>query len=104
MTPEEIRKLAVEYAEDVTKAVAGDPNLSASNLYGLKCELAEYTEDVIRFILRTHCIVEKSKVMEAYDNANQGDAYDRFENGCNLVVVETLKSLFSPDTFDETDK
>ena len=46
MTPEEITKLAEEYAEDATKADAGDPDLSASDLNGIKRDLAEYTEEV----------------------------------------------------------
>ena len=58
-TEEIITSLAEEYAEDATKADASDPNLSASVLLGLKRDLAEYAEEVIRFILRTHCIVEK---------------------------------------------
>lgn len=104
MTPEEITKLAEEYAEDATKADAGDPNLSASDLNGIKRDLAEYTEEVIGFILHTHCIVEKRKVRDAYYNATPVGTHDRFGTGYNLGVIETLKSLFSPDTFNETDK
>lgn len=62
MTPEEIRKMAVEYAKDATKADAGDPDLSASDLNGIKRDLAEYVEEVIRWLLRTHCIVGKEFV------------------------------------------
>lgn len=68
MTPEEIRKLAEEYAEDATKVMAGDPNLSASDLNGIKRDIAEYAEEVIRFILRTHCIVSKEEVEEIKAN------------------------------------
>lgn len=68
MTPEEITKLAEEYAEDATKADASDPDLSASDLNGIKRDVAEYAEEVIRWLLRTHCIVSKEKVAEIKEN------------------------------------
>lgn len=65
MTPEEITKLAEGYAEDATKVMAGDPNLPASDLNGIKRDAAEYAEEVIRWLLRTHSMVEKSKAETA---------------------------------------
>ena len=89
MTPEEIRKLAVEYVAKV---------------YGGYTDFIDEAENVISWLLRTHCIVSREKVREVYDNANHGDVYDRFENGYNLGVVEAIKSIFDPDAFNETDK
>lgn len=61
MDEKEITALAREYAEEATKADAGDPNLSATDLNGIKHDVAEYAEEVIRFLLRRYCLVEKSK-------------------------------------------
>ena len=66
MKPEKITALAREYAEEVTKADAGDPNLSAADLNGIKHDVAEYAEEVITFLLRRYCLVEKSNALTAY--------------------------------------
>ncbi len=84
MKDDEITKLAREYVAEV---------------YGGDTDFINEAENVIRFLLRTHCIVSKEKVRKAYDNANQGDAYDRFDNGYNLGVVDILESLFDAETF-----
>lgn len=60
---------ACEYAEEATKADASDPNLSATDLNGIKHDVAEYAEEVIRFPLRRYCLVEKSKLEEAYKSS-----------------------------------
>ena len=115
MTPEEITKLAEEYAEDATKADAGDPNLSASDLNGIKRDLAEYTEEVIRFILRTHCIVSREKAtdlcrltLEHGDSVDYGLIDGLTDIVCDIFReqyrAEVEKTDFDPDTFDETDK
>ena len=115
MTPEEIRKLAEEYTEDATKADAGDPNLSASDLNALKCDLAEYAEEVIRFILRTHCIVSKEKATKLCRlTLEHGDSIDYgLIDGLTDIVCDIFREQyhaeaentdFDPDTFDETDK
>lgn len=70
MTDTEITALAREYAEEATKADASDPNLSATDLNGIKHDVAEYAEEVIRFLLRRYVLVEKSKVEEEYHEAN----------------------------------
>lgn len=69
MTPEEITALAREYAEEATKADASDPNLSATDLNGIKHDVAEYAEEVIRFLLRRFCLVEKEAVRKEYQDA-----------------------------------
>lgn len=105
MTPEEITKLAEEYAEDATTADASDPNLSASDLNGIKRDLAEYTEEVIRFILRTHCIVSKEKVINRYNMA-KSNIKPQYPEACQYEVgaTQVIESLFDPDTINETDK
>lgn len=104
MTPEEITKLAVEYAEEVTKDMAKTLDEPSCLLNETKRATKEYITDFMQWLLRTHCIVEKRKVRDAYYNATPVGTHDRFGTGYNLGVIETLKSLFSPDTFNETDK
>lgn len=65
MTDPKITALAREYAEEATKADAGDPNLSATDLNGIRHDVAEYAEEVIQFLLRRFCLVEKSKVLKS---------------------------------------
>lgn len=108
ITDQQITAIAREYAEDATKAMAGDPNLSASDLNGIKRDVAEYAEEVIRFILRTHCIVSKEKVNEAYQKAlNQiagGRGYDipRIES-YGTGKQKVLESLFDAETFKNSE-
>lgn len=64
MNDDQITALAREYAEEATKADAGDPNLTASDLNGIKHDVAEYAEEVITFLLRRYCLVKKSKITE----------------------------------------
>lgn len=64
MNEQEITALAREYAEEATKADASDPNLSNTDLNGIKHDVAEYAEEVIRFLLRRYCLVEKSKATD----------------------------------------
>ena len=53
MTPEEITKLAEEYVADV---------------YGGDTDFIDETDNVISWLLRTHCIVSKEKVEEIKEN------------------------------------
>lgn len=66
MKEELIHALAREYAEEATKADASDPNLSDSDLKGIKRDIAEYAEEVLRFLLRRFFLVDKRRVMEEY--------------------------------------
>jgi hypothetical protein len=62
MTPEQITAIAREYAEEATKVDASDPNLSASDLNGIKNDVAEYAVEIIRWLSNRYCLVEKSDV------------------------------------------
>lgn len=62
MSKEEITALAREYAEEATKADASDPNLSDSDLNGIKRDVTEYAEEILRFLLRRYALVEKEKL------------------------------------------
>lgn len=104
----QITALAREYAEEATKADASDPNLSDSDINGIKRDVAEWAEEILRFLLRTHCIVSKEKVNEAYQKAlNQiagGRGYDipRIES-YGTGKRKLLESLF-PDLGKEVEE
>lgn len=65
MTPEQITEIAREYAEDVVKTFRnafGDlPDCAYDDTRDTSKDNAE---DVIRFLLRRYCLVEKSKLEE----------------------------------------
>lgn len=91
MTNETITALAREYAEEKI-----DPRGFSKGTYeDLVDENAEYTEDVIRFLLRRYCLVEKSTV----ENIHKGIlvqlnpknfGYSPYNQG----RIDLLKSLF----------
>lgn len=100
---DQITALAREYAEEITKADAGDPSLSASDLNGIKHDVAEYAEQLIRWLLRRYCLAEKEKL----DNIYQGILVqlDPKNFGCspyNQGRMDVIKSLF-PDLGKEVE-
>lgn len=70
MTDPEITALARGYAEEATKTDGIDPNLSASDLNGIKHDIAEYAEEIIRFLLRRYCLVEKENIEKYFQSRN----------------------------------
>ena len=94
MTPEEITKLAEEYANKTV------------SMRHTTAIVADEAEDVIYWLLRTHCIVEKSKVREAHEVYRRKwiESKDGNKAFQNLIRMETLEQLFGSDTFEETDK
>lgn len=94
MTDDQITALARVYAEEATKADASDPNLSATDLNGIKHDVAEYAEEVIRFLLRRYCLVEKSKVEEEYYEAKFACGnVDPCSDTDTWIMYHTEKSL-----------
>lgn len=98
MSEEEITALAREYAEEATKADAGDPNLSATDLNGIKHDVAEYAEEVIRFLLRRYCLAAKDVVKNFYQSrkdflAHQNE-YDRDIVNDIWIEVRLLSCMF----------
>ncbi len=88
MTDEAIEKLAREYAEEQTPSPI------------LQSVLAEDTAHVIRFILRTHCIVSKSEVMEAYKYTTT-PTNEFTPSRMRKMVRSTLEALFGSDLFKD---
>lgn len=61
-----ISLLAREFALHETNLDASDPNLSDSEINGIRRDVAEFAERVVRFIIRKHYIVNKDTVAEHY--------------------------------------
>jgi len=95
MTPEEITKLAEEYAE----AQCGSN--SPVCLIREKIQM----EEKLRWLLRTHCIVSKEKVRNHYNMA-KSNIKPQYIEACQYKVgaTQVLESIFDPDTFNETYK
>ncbi len=111
MTPEEITKLAEELAKDWIDANNLPNCLGNEVLSGMAKEM----ERVIRFILRTHCIVSMEKASElcrlTLEHGSSID-YGLIDGLTDIVCdifreqyhAEAEKTDFDPDTFNETDK
>lgn len=102
MDQNQLTALAREYAEEATKADACDPNLSATDLNGIKHDVAEYAEEVISFLLRRFCLVEKRKIREAYKDA-QKDQHNSEEDFA-LTLAGRNRSAVLIDLFPEIAK
>lgn len=96
MNDDQITALAREYAEEATKTMTSDPNLSATDLNGIKHDVAEYAEEVIRFLLRRFALVEKGKVNEMYKTAMEVSRLPKSveARGYAISRLQTLESLF----------
>lgn len=71
MKESEITAIAREYAEEITKKFRnrfGD--LSDWTYYEFRDEAKGKAEEVLTWLLRRYCLVEKSKVQEEYHEAN----------------------------------
>lgn len=87
MTDEQITTLAREYAEKT---------VSMRHTTGI---VADEAEDVIRFLLRRYCLVEKSKIGEAYKDA-QKDQHNS-EGDFALTLAGRNRSAVLIDLFPE---
>lgn len=79
-----VASLAREFALDETRLDASDPNLSDSEIDGIRRDVGEFAERVINFLLRNHYIVEKETVAEHYRYAVQG-LREMEGRGCTLA-------------------
>lgn len=95
MTNQEITALAREYAEDLIKVRKTQGELANCLLNEALSVAEDDAEDVIRFLLRRFCLVEKSKV----ENIHRGIlvqlnpknfGYSPYNQG----RIDLLKSLF----------
>lgn len=66
MTPEEIDKLAKEFAKEY--AAREYPNAPCEANYWIVEARTESMKENLRFLLRTHCIVSREKVAEIKEN------------------------------------
>ncbi len=112
MTPEEITKLAEEYAVEITKGMAKTLDEPSCLLNETKSATEEYITDFMRWLLRTHCIVGKEFV-KRQRLVIEHDKKLMLEKpigekialaGVYQAKLELMDKLFGSDTFDETDK
>ena len=90
MTPEEITTLAVEYVEEIYPHEEFE---DIGQMDFLRNTAKKNVASFIRWLLRTHCIVEKSKVQGLYRHyKSHCDKDTDFEFGNGAVYV--LDDLF----------
>lgn len=73
MNDDLITALAREYAEEIFKNDESNPDLSICLLNDIKFEAAVDFEEKLRFLLHRYCLVEKSKVENAYQRAKNAE-------------------------------
>lgn len=105
MTKEEISALAYEYAEEATKTDASDPNLSDSDLQSIKHDIAEYAEEILRFLLRRYYLAKKPQVDDMLEFTlaarESKDMNDRAWGVPRLNLLEFLFPEIRKKTKDE---
>ena len=105
---DEIAKLAREYAEDSVDKYLPDTPLVPNARIRIVEAVKANTERLIRFLLRTHCIVSKEKVNEEYQKA-QTQIKDEKELGIHGLITSggakeaLLESLFDAETFKNSE-
>lgn len=95
MTDEQITALAREYAEELY------PNLS-DKIISLRTQEIRNAERLIRFLLRRYALVEKSKLKEAYKDA-QKDQHNS-ERDFALTIAGRNRSAVLIDLFPDLGK
>ena len=117
MTPEEIDKLAKEFAKEY--AAREYPNAPCEANYWIVEARTESMKENLRFLLRTHCIVSKEKVRKMHDNELEfAQSYQRKANSCinqhcridyetSRDIVKSraklLEPLFDAETFKNSE-
>lgn len=96
MDKDQIKKIARDYAEEYYK-VRGGTEL-----------MADEAENVIRFVLRRHCLVEKSTVQEEWEGLeNQGEMCLEMNAMAGVLAVGSqmsmLQRLFGPQLGKEVE-
>lgn len=107
MTPEEIRKLAEEYAEEVTKDMAKTLDESSCLLNETKRATKEYITDFMQWLLRTHCIVSKEKVRDEYETSKHyfeaTDSSNPTQKQYFYGRMTVFESIFDTETFKNSE-
>lgn len=97
MTPEELKKIARLFAYETSNGDALDPHIDFAE---------EYAVEVLQWLSKKYCIVEKSKVIGLWNEINN-DAKVNIENGFpdyaefNKLQLTPLEILFGKDMFEE---
>lgn len=100
MTDPEITALAREYAEEIRKdTFPFFPRPLPNSMEVLVQKDQKEAEKLIRFLLRRYCLVEKSKLREAYKDA-QKDQYNT-ERDFALTLAGRNRSAVLVELFPE---
>ena len=92
-SPEEIKKIAREYAESVSYGDAEDPSIQIEYDFALP---------VIEWLCERYCIVPKSNVKERYDESKlRSKSGLKFDIITGNSRVSLLESLFGKSLFEE---
>lgn len=97
-TPEEIKNVARLYAEQ--DIPLGDPDLSNTDRDDMVDTVADFAEQILRWLTKTHCIVRREKVKNIYHTWNNA-LVDQPQSQAHKSVVATLHSIFDKSTFEE---
>ena len=100
MTDDQITALAREYAEEKV-----DPRGFSKRTYEvLVDENAEYVEDVIRFLLRRYCLVEKETIRKEYQETCGRETYATEHKNELYAKLFKMKRLTLASLFPEIAK
>lgn len=95
MANDQITALAREYAEEATKVMTSNPNLSDSEINDIKHDVSEWAEEILRFLLRRFCLVEKKDVEAKHQEAKEryfspDDEIEKAMYGGRMSLLEYL--------------
>ena len=113
MTEEEIKKIAQAYGESVANCIDYDMYADPDFKHKLKARgEANKAEEILQWLLRDYCIVEKSVIKSEYEFNNRFSALFSKKNNakCNEMSqwhqgkCDELISLFGKSLFEEEQK
>lgn len=94
LTPEEIKKIAKKFAEEMSNGDVVVPHIDFRHW--------AYAYEVLQWLSKDYCIVPKSKVKEKYALYKMG--YTECE-GLELgYVMDALEDIFGKSLFEEEEK
>ncbi len=92
-TKEEIRKIARRFSEETSNGDALDPHIDFA---------AQYAEEVIGWLADRYCLVEKSEVLNEYEDAlSEGKHCHPKHQIQSRTRVRELERVFGKEMFEE---
>ena len=108
-TPEEIKKIAREYAKEILSkqpmAAHSIPEIWEKAVADTEKPLAELFEPLIAYLSRDYCIVPKSKVKEMYEKSKTMIRSNSIiDQDCGIVRNSLMDYLFGKSLFEDEQK